>query len=480
MRRLTCSRPIVKRIRTGVRSLVAFAIVVMSMQPVWALITGAEGNKPIDDPGWPERAVAVFNTVHRVAYWEGPPLGGGQYHAECRGDNAALEEVLEDFANIDTPQKRVVLHDGVGRSFWLNVNREKGKEAQAKIDWTFMVWVPDRMKFQQRLPAGRGGVGPGDNPILAQLDVYTGGGIDWEKINRPDGIEIIDQRLEAHGFQLEDGTVLEGKAIDLATEQPLAATLVLEKIEPHDRGGYLHTKLVETNTDANGRWVLKKVPQEWCRLVLSADGYVSRVIGYGKYDGQPQWSEHNSGLSKPGTVTGRIVDNKGNPLPDVDVRIDGLNVTNAGHYELADGSSVQSDAEGRFTFASLPLGSATVWIHKPGYIRPGLGSKIQIPTNGLKMEMQPAAKLQVIIDFSATKRPKGYIVHVEPEGGEQVGKWSGDGNIDDDDQITYENIPPGKYVITGRPNPGSEKQTTDPIKVDLAGGEITEVTLPAK
>ena len=77
--------------------------------------------------------------------------------------------------------------------------------------------------------------------------------------------------------------------------------------------------------------------------------------------------------------------------------------------------------------------------------------------------------------FSATKRPKGYIVHVEPEGGEQVGKWSGDGNIDDENQITYENIPPGKYVITGRPNPGSETETTNPVTVLENAGTQTLV-----
>ncbi len=464
---------------TTVRLLV-WGMMAISLPSAWGLITGGEGNKPIGDPGWPDGAAAVFNTEHRVAYWEGPPFGGGQYHAECRGDSAALEEVLEDFANIDTPRKRVVLHDGVARSFWLNIGRDKDKKDPVLVDWVFMAWVPDRLKFQQGLPAGRGAVAKDDTPILAQLDVYTGGQIDWDEVNRPDGIEIIDQRLEAHGFTVEDGTVLEGTAIDLATRRPLAGTLVLEKIEPQQQGGYLYTKLVETKTDVDGHWVIKKAPAEWCRLVLTSQEYVPRVIGYGRYDGQPQWIEHNSGLSKPGQVTGRVVDDQGQPLVDVDVRLDGLTVADAGHYELPSGATVSTDAAGRFEFAALPLGSASVWVRKSGYVRPGLGAKIEVPAADLKFEMQPAAKLQVIVDFSATKRPKSYLVEVKPEGGEEVGKWSGSGLIDEENQITYDNIPPGKYVITSRPNPGSENQTTDPVTIDLQGGKLTEVTLPAK
>ena len=41
----------------------------------------------------------------------------------------------------------------------------------------------------------------------------------------PEGIEVIDQRLVAHGFTAEDGVVLEGKVTDLATRQPIAATV---------------------------------------------------------------------------------------------------------------------------------------------------------------------------------------------------------------------------------------------------------------
>ncbi len=461
-------------------ALLALALAAGSGQSAWALIMGGEGNAPLNDPGWPKGAVEVFNAESRVAYWEGPPLGGGQWHAECRGDALALSVVLENFAQIDTPRKRVVLHNGIGHSFWLNPGREPEKRAKAMIDWSFMVWQPDSLKFQRELPARMRPVDKGENTILAQLDVYTNGFVRWADVIVPEKLDIIDDRLEVHGFTADDGTVLEGQVTDLATQKPLAAKLILEKIESQKEGGYRYSKLIEVEADAAGHWVVKHAPQEHCRLVLTAEGYVPRVIAYSQYDDQPRWLEHNAGLSKPASVTGRVVDEQGKPLPDVDVRIGDLATKNGGSYEISDDPNLKTDAEGRFRFDGAPLGTASVWIHKPGYVRPGLGPTIETPATDLKLEMRLSAKLKVTVDFSDTTRPEGYIVHIEPEEGEQVGKWSGDGNIDAAGHITYQDIPPGRYVVHGRPNPGSESQQTSKIALDLKGGATTEVTIKAK
>jgi hypothetical protein len=119
----------------------------------FALITGGEGNKPITDPGWPTGAAAIFNHTGRIAWWEGPPFGGGQWHAECRGDAKAINAVLADFARMDAKVKRVVVQDGTGHSFWLAPNREKEKLEAAKIDWVFMVWQPASWERLRKLPA---------------------------------------------------------------------------------------------------------------------------------------------------------------------------------------------------------------------------------------------------------------------------------------------------------------------------------------
>ncbi len=463
---------------TGKIATLTVALTLAFHQSAWALITGGEGNEPIRDPGWPKGAAAAFNSETRVAWWEGPPFGGGQWHAECKGDAAALSLVLDDFSKIDAPQKRVVLHDGFGHSFWLNPNGDKDKQAQALIDWKLMVWQSDRLKFQRELPAGFRAVE--GEPVLAQIDVYTGGFVRWADVIVPKGIEVIDERLEAHGFKMTDGNVMEGKVIDLATKKPMMAKVTLEGIDPRKQGGAVHPKMAETMTDAEGHWVLKVVPSGRGRLVLRADGYVPRVIAYGQYDDKPRWSEHHSGLAKPGPVSGRVVDHQGKPLAEVSVRIGDLDATNGGRYDTGNDPEVKTDADGRFRVEAVPLGTASVWIHKIGYVRPGLGPKIKTPASDLKLEMQLSAKLQVRVDFSATKRPEGYIVEIKPEGGEVIGSWGGSANLDAENQYTFDNVPPGKYIITSRPNPGREGQQTPPETVNLIGGKTTELTIKAK
>src|SRR6516164_9168394 len=115
------------RLKMSFGLLFALIIVAVNSSEALALIMGGEGNKPLRDPGWPTGAAAIFNVPARIAWWEGPPFGGGQWHAECRGDAKALTAVLADFARLDVKAKRIVLHDGVGSSFWLNPNNEPAK-----------------------------------------------------------------------------------------------------------------------------------------------------------------------------------------------------------------------------------------------------------------------------------------------------------------------------------------------------------------
>ena len=84
--------------------------------------------------------------------------------------------------------------------------------------------------------------------------------------------------------------------------------------------------------------------------------------------------------------------------------------------------------------------------------------------------MIPAATIEVTVDFGNANRSGGYIVEVAPEGGQAIGKWSASGSVNAEGSITYEQIPPGKYVVTGRPNPGADKDRTEPQTIDLPGG----------
>ncbi len=444
-----------------------------------ALIQGDAGNKPVSDPGWPSGASTIFNHPGRVAWWEGPPFGGGQWHAECRGDPKTLSAVLADFARLDAKVKRVVLHDGKGHSFWLAPNREPEKLEAARVDWIFMVWQPTSWERLRKMPADLNPTGAGDASPPSQIDVFTAG-IDWAAVAVPQGIEIVDQRLVAHGFTAEDGAVIEGKVTDLATGRPLAATMRLQRVEPQQKGGYLYPNVAEAKADDGGRWVLKKAPAAWVRVVVEADGFVPRVAGYAQFDQQPRWHSYDCGLSRSAPVSGRITDEDGKPLPGVDIRLDNVLPASGGRYESPHEYKFQTDDDGRFRADLVPVGTASIWLHKPGYCRPGLGEPIATPKADVELSMIRSSRVRVTVDFTGKRRPEGYIVMIAPEGGEAVGKYGGSGNIDADGRIAFENVPPGRYVLRGRPNPGSDGEETEPTTVDLKGGQASEITLKAK
>jgi hypothetical protein len=451
-------------------------------RPAFALITGGEGNKPLVDPGWPKGADAIFNTPERIAWWEGPPLGGGQWHAECRGGARALSRVLAAFAKLEVPTRRLILHDGVGESFWLNMNRELAKRAAARMDWSFSVWQPAIWQRLSKLPANVNPTAPSDakRGPPAVIDVYTGGNVHWSEVAVPAGLEIVDQRLEAHGFSPADGVVLEGKVIDLETKRPVLARIELQQVEPQAKGGYLHPVSMKASCDAQGRWVIRKVPAGWNRVVVFADGYVPRVAGDGQFDEQPCWQSYDCGLTRSATVSGRVADETGQPLANVDVRLLNFEPTAGGRYDSPQEYTFKTDADGRFKAESLPIGSATVGLHKFGYCRPGLGPSVKIPTEGVVLTMLKSARVRVTVDFGQTKRPGEYLVNIKPAGGEVVGSWGGSGRINEDNQILFTDVPPGKYIFQGHPNPWSANEQTEPMTIVLKGGRVAEITLKAR
>jgi hypothetical protein len=455
---------------------------IVTSPQAFALITGGEGNTPLPDPGWPKGAAAIFNVTARIAWWEGPPFGGGQWHAECRGDAKALNAVFTDFAKLDVKLKRIVLHDGIGNSFWLNINNDPAKRAAAKMDWSFMVWQPDNWMRLRTLPSD---LNPTDTEDAhtgppAQIDVYTGGNIKWADVIVPKGLKIVDQRLEAHGFSVADGVVLEGKVTDLETKMPVPANVRLELIEPQRTGGYRYSNVANARADAAGHWVLKNPPAGWLRVVIDADGFVARVLGDLKTDDQPRWQLYDGGLARPAIVAGRVSDDAGHPLADVEVHIQDITTGTGARYQSALGSTIKTGADGRFRTEQIPVGRATIWVHKPGYCRPGLGQPITTPKEDVNLTMIRSGQIVVTVDFTGKERPPAYIVNLEPEGGNAVGTYGGSGHIRDKNQITFENVPPGRYVLRGQPNPGSADQQTDPVTVDLKGGKTAEIKFSAK
>ena len=467
------------RLRCG---LVVSAIVLSLLsfpQRASALIEGGEGDTPLSDPGWPEGAAAVFNTEGRIAYWVGPPLGGGQWHSECRGDAAAFNRVLADFAEIKAESRKLVIHDGIGRSVWLNINNVPEKREAARIDWSFVVWQPESWKRLKTLPERFRGPHTGDGETPAPvIEVYVGFNINWADVRVPEGIDIVDERLEAHGFSIEDGSVLEG-TVEGVDPGAVEITAHLEEIETRD-GKYHYERVRSVTADKTGRWVMKSVPAGWYRVAVEAPNAVPRIAGYQQLDGSPHWASMPVTLVGGGIVSGTVQDESGAPLEGASVRLDEVVVGEEGAYRSSNDYKVITDAAGRFEFQNVPRGKTRVWVTKPGYVRAGLGKAIEPPVEDVLLTLQPAANALVIVDFGQQQRPEGYLVEMEPEGGNVVGSYGGSANLPGGNPYEVRDAPAGAYVFFGRPNPGSSDQQTDRVTVELVGGETAKIELKAK
>ena len=442
----------------------------------FALITGGEGNEPLHDYGWQKGAAAVFNVKARVAYWEGPPFGGGQYVGEYRGDATVFNAVLVDFAKIEAKKHKLFVHDGIGNSFWLNINNEEGKRKQAEIDWTFTAWIPENWKRFRRGADAR----PDEEGPYPEIHLYPAGRVKWEDVKVPEGVEVIDERLAAHGYAATDGTVLEGQVNDIETKMGMVAHIELQLIKTPKTGGYEYETILKTDSDAQGKWVLKSIPLGWYQVVASAEGYISRTVTHERVEDGPRWVGVKTVLAKPGPVSGVVVDVDGKPLAGVSVRFDDPVADPDEDYSATQSQAVETDADGKFSSDQIPRGRTTIWVYKEGYCRPGLGLPVKTPASDVKLSMVKSSRIEVVVDFSKSKRPEGYMVQIEPEGGSVVGSWGGSGNIDVANTITFQNVPPGRYVLKGRPNPGSTNDETDPVTIDLVGGETEPVVLEAK
>ena len=171
------------------------------------------------------------------------------------------------------------------------------------------------------------------------------------------GIVVVDQRLAAHGYTIADGIVLEGSIVSSVTQGPLAGHVRLERIESPAEGGYRYVRVAEVKSNEAGCWVIKNAPAGRHRLVVEVDGHASRVVGYGPTDDPPRWQSYRCVVAPAVIVAGRVTDDAGQPLVDVDVRLADVTTGQDGRYDSGVELLVRTDADGTFRFTNVPQGA---------------------------------------------------------------------------------------------------------------------------
>ena len=106
-----------------------------------------------------------------------------------------------------------------------------------------------------------------------------------------------------------------------------------------------------------------------------------------------------------------------------------------------------------------------------------------VPATNVILQLASAGSIHVAVADQKGKplsRYEGHeiLVQVEPRGGSKVGSWGGSAKVKDDGTFEFNNVPPGDYRITSRPNPSnSNRQYAPEQMVTVTPGGHINVTV---
>jgi hypothetical protein len=463
--------------RSPVRVVAVLFLLVVTI-PAAALIMVGRGNTPVSDAGWPLGAVDVANLKTRIGWYEGPPLGGGQWCFLYRGDTAALNEALKALGAIRAPAGvQVVLHDGPQNCSFLG--DPKDPRADTRYDWSFTVWVPEswhrlyndpRSTFAADQQGFRNPVAP------PRMDVYLTPKIDWRQVKVPDGVVVTDERVTAGAAsgQAPKGVTIRADVFDMARNKPIAGAEF--RAERNTGQGDAWEKVAAATTDATGRVTLAGVPAGNCRLVVTAPGFAPRMVGYDELKGGSS-RRITVELSKAVRFSGTVTDDAGHPVAGMTVRADNTMGIDGRGYAPPQRVEAKSDDQGRFTLDGVPEGYLKAWGHAPGWFQ----------VDGLKLYAAPERN-PVVLHVVGTGTVRGKVVdksgkpvgggsvNVNPPG-DPIGKWGGSMNTAADGSFEFKEVPTGTYTVSTRPQLPGVPKDPNAVEIHVSSGKVTDVTV---
>jgi hypothetical protein len=463
--------------------LILLGLFLLASVPAPALILTGRGNQEVRDAGWPEGALALANSESRIGWWEGPPFGGGEWHFLFCGNTEGFQDALAVFAAIRAPALDLVLHDGPYEDSLL----------EERVDWTFTVWVPANW---HRLFNNPKNLHEAHSPHFRQpvdpprLDVYVGGGqVDWTKVKVPANLRVRDERASAFGADLAGGSVVQAEFYDVDTGKPIrGAHLVAEKVswQAQPKPHWEKERFAEVVSDAAGRARIDRIPAGGIRVSATADGYAPRRLSQHTH-AHPEYLRFTVELAKVGSIRGIVTDTAGRPIKGAKVRTstevasNGLGYDDGRHYEPPDEWSAVTDDRGRFELTGLPVGYAQLYASADGFHFNDLFTIYDVPATNVVLRLAGAGSVHVTVTDKEGKplsRYEGHevLVDIQPKEGTKVGSWGGSAQVKDDGTFEFNNVPPGQYRVTSRPNPSNSNRQYAPEQVvTVSPGSPTQV-----
>ncbi len=464
--------------RRTLKIAIALGMVLLFAGPGWSLID-VGGDGPVQDHGWPVGSVALANLPTRISWWAGPPFGtGSMYEFEYHAENTdQFNKAIEVFAEIRAERLELIVHNGPKINYF---KRDDPVKQEERIDWTFTIWNPDDWDRLYNSP--RSHMLHSEHPNFRKpvdppkMDLYVGGGaVVWDQVKVPKNVVVIDKRPGSISPEFAGKGLVRARVFDLATRKPVTgAEVVLMRRE--DRGEYEEAKRAKTNE--KGFCQIAQVPLGHYDIRILAEGYVGRQQGNWNND-LPEFLKFKISLARPKCVRGIVTDTDGKPIEAVKVRAaDVLDDTGFGYVCVGE-TSATTDAQGRFEICSLPPGSMGIRCQSGSlHLKNSIFEQYNIPSDDIKLVMTGTGTIMGKVVDKDGNRPKGGIIlELEPEGGNKPGTWGSSGNLSADGTFNISGIPPGRYVISTRPNPGSTNFEPNTGKVTIEGGKTYEIEI---
>jgi 5-hydroxyisourate hydrolase-like protein (transthyretin family) len=433
------------------------------------------GKEPIKDHGWPTGSVEMANLSTRVSWWAGPPFGTGsmyEFQYCCQNTNE-FSQALITFAAIRAKKLELVIHNGP------KDDTRRNKDASKPTDWTFTIWNPKdwdrlynspRSSFNSDHPNFR-------KPVAApRVDVYIGGGsaIVWEQVKVPENVKVIDKRPGSVSPKFAGSGLVRGKVFDMATGKPIAgAEVVLAKLLEDHRNW---KEVMHGKTNKRGICRIAKIPPGYYEVRVKAKGYASRKQG--SYNNKrPEYHKFKVGLAQPSYVKGIVTDVDGNPIEGVKVSATNIIGTDGFGYPCVGDKSAITDKHGRFEIRSLPIGVMNVRCRAESlHLKNSIFEQYPIPSDEIKLVMTGTGTIWgKVVDKDGNRPAGGILLELGPEGGNKPGTWGYSGHLSPDGTFKIAGIPPGKYIISTRPNPGPADFEPNTGKITVKAGKTYEL-----
>ncbi len=150
------------------------------------------------------------------------------------------------------------------------------------------------------------------------------------------------------------GTV-RGRVLEAATQRPVTRfTVALVPRDDASRGS--RSLRVE---DAGGVFSVEDVPLGTATLTVTAEGYATRQLEDVVVTGEPETPEVEVALDAEAVLAGRVTAERGGPVPQAQVTVEG---------GPADGAKATSDADGEYELRGLAAGEIAVTVEAAGFL----------------------------------------------------------------------------------------------------------------